>query len=214
MPKTSGNKTRNYTNFYKKFRQNPMARISVDFAASVILIMVLFIFAIKPTIITINELRNKAEDLQKLNNDLVKKINTLEKLNNEYQSLKQIIILANQALPGEHNFLLYEQQFRYFTQKNALLVSSLSFSQFPLLGEIDPPKDKKDETKTNSSLPVISFSLTAKGNYTDVKNFISNMEKHIRITSIDQVSIQGDKKSQGEKITFSMRGKIYYQSNL
>ncbi|PIP53076.1 hypothetical protein COX08_02950, partial [Candidatus Beckwithbacteria bacterium CG23_combo_of_CG06-09_8_20_14_all_34_8] len=57
--------------FYQSLGKDPLARISIDFVATVIFIVVLFIVAIRPTFVTINKIQNSIDTLNTFNSSLL-----------------------------------------------------------------------------------------------------------------------------------------------
>ncbi|NMC35542.1 hypothetical protein GYA49_00695 [Candidatus Beckwithbacteria bacterium] len=206
----------NYNKTYEKYRNNPFAQASLDFVLSVILVIALFLFAVKPTIITISQLQDKIEEFDTLNKSLVTKINTIQSLNASYETMSQTISLADQALPDDHNFLLFEQQLRYFIQRNDLLVSSLSFSEFPLFDQTeideDPSKTESKKQQLPNGVKAISINLNAQGSYEGIKKFINDLEQHIRIAHIDTAVLQTGKQS--SQLSLNLRCTVYFGNKL
>jgi type IV pilus assembly PilO-like protein len=202
--------------FYKRLKKNPLAYASADFLSSVLLIVFLFIAAIRPTILAIKKIQLKNEEMITFNTSLLSKISTLEKLTPQYQRNMQFIDLVHQAVPNKHDFPVFEKQIRFLIQKNRLEPLAVSFSQFPL---IKPEYDLSEPKKTSSRKERIraeltnniTFSATVQGSYADIKSFLTQIQNLIRITKIGTVSIERSKQTDtAEQLVLTVRGNAYF----
>lgn len=201
--------------FYEQLQSLPLASASADFIATVLLIIFLFAIAIRPTITSITTLREQIKKLEKLSKDLTIKREALEKIAPQFQALQPSIPLIDKAMPDNPNFPTLEKEFRYLIKKNGMTLTSLSFSGFPVVESTETPSEEesqKKQTKKSISPNVseVTFSLNVTATYDNLKNFIANLQNHIRINSISQISIQSAKRSQNGETDFLVRGSVYY----
>ena len=203
--------------FYKDLKENPLARASASFVASILLIFILFISAIQPTIMIITELRSEIEELEKVNKKLETKIQALNTIVPAYRELGNTINLIDSALPDNHEFSTLERQIRYLVTKNDLMLNSLSLSGFPVVGE--PTEILQDQVKAmdidtaladQSQIMFISINLNITGEYSIMKSFVNDFQKLLRVTTIDQMRMEAEKKSGGSEVDMTLRGNVYY----
>lgn len=203
--------------FYHSLKTNPLASASASFIATVFLIIVLFVVAIKPTVSIITSLRNQIVDLESANSKLEKKISSLNVVVPEYRKLGNEIELINTALPNSHNFPTLEKQIRYLVTKNDLALSSLYMSGFPVVGNTDQLLQNKNAASDintalgeNLQIMFITINLNLSGDYTVIKSFVNDLQKLLRVTTIDQLTIKSLKKSRGSDVEVNLKGNVYY----
>ena len=187
--------------FYRSFIKNPFATASTEFVATIILILFLFILAIRPTIITINNIQTKINELTAFNSSLETKITSLETLMPLINNQKSKIELLNKAIPDQVDFPNFEKQLRYLVQDSNLELSNLSFSKLPIISET------KDESSDNT----VSYTISVNGQYQNIKTFLSKLQNLLRISTIDSVTIQKPNNNVKEtNVNMIIVAKIYF----
>lgn len=197
--------------FYQKLQNDPMAHVSLEFVATIIFIIALFLIGIKPTVITIKQIEANLEQLQTFNVSLETKINSLKDLTSIYQTNKQKFDLLAVAIPETTQFPLFEKQLRYLIKQNQLSLLSLTFSKIPLIKdnkekELTAPSQDNDDDESENSL---TFNLAASGSYETIKNFVSQLQNLNRLVTIKNFTIS-QSSSSVDQLNFTVSGTIYY----
>jgi len=198
--------------FYQSLGKDPLARISIDFVATVIFIVVLFIVAIRPTFVTINKIQNSIDTLNTFNSSLLTKIESLKKLTILYQNNKQKFDLLDIAIPEQSDFSLLEKQVRYLINQNNFEVLSLTYSQIPLIGSAEDIASNNSGEQDIKDTNIIAINLAASGNYESIKNFISQLQTLNRLVTIQNFTISQSMTSGGE-LNFALSAVVYYGIN-
>lgn len=218
---TTTNNKINREDFYKKIVKNPLANVSAEFVGTIILILVLFVTAIQPTIVTIKSLQTKINELNDFNKGLETKISTLKTFLPQIQNYKYKIDLLSEVIPDGPQFPKLEKQIRYLVQRNQLSLVSLSFSGFPLItdgqeiktiSEEDKTTSKDNKEKTENKENSFNFDLSLRGNYNNLKSFLSQIRNLVRICKVDSISISGSKGSSlDQELTLVLKAEAYYK---
>jgi Tfp pilus assembly protein PilO len=209
-----------YLNFYDELKKYPFAKASASFLVCIFLILFLFIIAIQPSIITINNLQEKIAEMETLNQTLGNKAQALEKLVPEYQSMQSFIDKANAAIPQNPLFPELEKQIRFLVLKHQLNLDSISFSGFPLVeGEnVENEEPQKPIAKTPLPKPEdyqeLNLSINISGDYFAAKNFMADLQNLIRITSIDQINLELNKRISDGGVNIVLKSKAYYLNKI
>ncbi len=194
--------------FYKSLSKDPIAKVSTEFLATVAFIILLFLFAIRPTIVTVKKLQVSIDTLETFNSSLLTKIDSLKKLTALYQNNKQQFDLLDIAIPKDTQFSLFEKQLRYLVFKNQFDVLSLTFSEVPLLkgSQIELNKNLDD---TDKETHTITFNFAASGSYEQIKNFISQLETLNRLITINSFTIN-QSSINDEQLNFAITATVYF----
>jgi Tfp pilus assembly protein PilO len=211
--KSTDNQIRKFS-FYKQLKALHIDRKPAEFTASVIVIILLFVFAIKPTLNTITELKNKIDQLNTLDLQLKTKLGNLEELNKQYETIKRDLPIIDRALPDDDEFLILEKEVRFYVLRSGLTIDTINFSKFELIKNDEVSFEtknnrgvKKAAEETNSNLEVIKVSIKVNGNYDDVKILLNNIERNVRLSRIKRVDLIEDK---DEIIGADIGFEVYY----
>lgn len=197
--------------FYQSLAKDPLARMSVEFIATVFFIVVLFIVAIRPSFVTISKIQNSLDLLNTFNSSLLTKIDTLKKLTILYQNNKQKFDLLDTAIPQQPDFSVLEKQIRYLVNQNNFEILSLTFTQIPLIGSVDNDIKNTDSLAKDAS-NTITFNLAASGDYESIKNFISQLQTLNRLVTIQNFTISQSMTNANE-LNFALSVVVYYGIN-
>lgn len=199
--------------FYEELEKYPLAKPSLNFLASFILIILLFLFAIKPTIQTINNLKSKVKDYENLNNNLKKKRLVLDKLAQDYNSIQFKLDLLDQAIPNNHNFEKLEKEIRYFVEKRNMELVSLSYSGFPIFDDKKNVSNQEgNKNKLDKSINSISISLGVMGSYEEIKSLIQNLQDHSRLFRIKTIDFD-EKSNRNNILSVRINFEAFYYEN-
>lgn len=204
--------------WYEQFQRNSVAQASASLIASCLLIVGLFIFAIRPSFVTITNLQVQIEEMETLNTQLKAKLSLLKKLYPQYKKLEPLIPKVDQVLPTQHKFSTYETQLRVLVNSYNLKLSALSFTEFPLAGAVEaglasgsgtPAKAAMTQASETSSITV---SLNLEGEYTQIKRFLSALQTLVRITRLEKIQLIASNGAVAP-MNLTLKGVIYYDPN-
>jgi len=88
----------------QQFYQKPIAKVSAELFGTLIVIIVLAFFAIRPTLLTMSQLLKDIDDRKKTSEDLSKKIATISTLSAEYPAVKNEVALLETIIPNTPDF--------------------------------------------------------------------------------------------------------------
>lgn len=140
------------------------------------------VFAIKPTLYTIVELRKQLEDSKQLDAQLDEKINNLSSLQGQYSTLTPDLPLVTSALPALPNTPLFLGQIQSLISSNSLTVNQISSENIPYA------REGLKEGELGSF--VVSYTLS--GVYPNIKKFIEEAVFFDRVVTVDDLTIVRD----------------------
>ena len=149
---------------------------------SILLVLILFLAAIRPTILKIGEIQNQIKDVRNTKNDLDSKLKVLTKLDQQYRDYELIIPVFQDSIPSKVDTAALTANISEIAKVNNLTLQSIQYSTNNLStgASITTPPDF-ESTKIGLSIKV--------SNYIDLANFIKQIEKYPRPMHIDKISI-------------------------
>lgn len=163
---------------------------------SILLVVILFMAAIRPTILKIGEIQNQIKDVRNTKNDLDSKLKILTKLDQQYRDYELIIPVFQDSIPSKVDTAALTANISELARTNNLTLQSIQYSTnaFSTGSSIATPPDY-ESTKIGLSIKV--------NNYTELAGFIKQIEKYPRPMHIDKISITAPQEgtSGSKKIT-------------
>ena len=121
----------NTAEYIKIVKESPEKKKSyIFFGFSVVVMIILIIFAIRPTILTITRINKEIKEKEVMNNLLDTKINTLSALDKEYADSKKKMNNLELIYPADGNFSLFMSNIDAITARNGFALMSISFDNY------------------------------------------------------------------------------------
>lgn len=172
-----------YSRYYKSLGpllKKPRVRAYTMFILSFLTMSFFGIFAIKPTLQTITQLRREITDSQLVNDALEQKIITQSQLKEEFKKIEKDLPLISKALPSEPSFSFFLQDLEDLAQETETTVSGVKINSVDLT---------KKETKSSIS---VSSSFALSGDYSACKNFLERLLNNSRLYTVDRFEIRSN----------------------
>jgi len=194
----------------KNFTQTPQGRSFAWISLTVFTISFFLLVAIRPTILTVAKLSREIKEKREAEKQLDKKIDSLVAAQKIYAQNSNKISLLEEAFPQNNNFPSLAYFLEKTAQENQVQISTLSFEKVVLA---QPPSTKK--TKNNNPYLEIGFTVSAQGEYNNLKSFVSSLENSRRLITIESSRIS-EGKNKNEEIpvsilSLSIYGKAFYE---
>lgn len=177
----------------KRFLPPTQKRSLIWLALSFSTVSFFLIVAIRPTIITIVKLNKEIKEKEAASLLLDKKIDSLVQAQEIFALSSQKIPLLDQALPAKSEFPLIFDLLNRVATTFQIELDSVSFEKVVLTAPLSVNKNKN-----TTPYQTILFSVTAKGEYLNLKNFITSLENSRRIINLQSTQISETKKKNSE----------------
>ena len=195
-----------YLSKSKDFYQKAVLKASTNLILTFAVISVFAFFAIKPTLVTITKLNKELEESKMVNRKLEKKIKDLEQARIFYSQAEPDLPLVDLALPQKVNFNQFASKINYLAFSHNLTLLSNSFEEFDFFS-LAPPETKEIEKAEASSF---NFKITVVGSFTDIKNFVQDLEKIDRVVQINTVTFSNSKALQKKQLQAEINAKAFW----
>lgn len=206
---------KNLTRYRRLYDQriNPFVKSKHATAYSMVILSIFTIaffgmFAIRPTLKTIVELKRQIEDNKQLDETLRKKIDSLVTAQEEYQFIKDFIPAINEALPEQPNIAKVLTKIEDLAAENqatisALQIQSISFQNVP----------SGNNKKASTAIPQptsIDVSLKMAGSYQQLISFLQGLFTMRREVDATFLELTPDATSANATLKLLLKINTYY----
>ncbi len=203
----------NYPNYLKKYRHLKIKPLTSPKQTIAYTMLILSLFtvsffgfvAIRPTLKTIFELRKQIEDSRLVDEALQKKIDNLIIAQQEYQLIKNLLPLINEALPSEADLTKALLKIENLANEYELTISSLQ------VGPITYQTKNEDSLvnkEPNGTTATIDIQIQLKGHYQQINKFLEKLFNTRRIITTNSLALSPI--SQEEGLNLSLKLNTYY----
>lgn len=170
----------------QQFYQKPIAKVSVELLATLIVVIVLAFFAIRPTLLTMSQLLKDIDDRKKTGDSLGKKIATLSTLSTEYPTIRHEVSLLDVAIPNTPNFDGFMRRLEKIAANNSLIIESIQATQLPK--ETTTNTGANAGANTAPQITSFSISINFKGEYAKVRNTLNDLMTMDRYATLNSLT--------------------------
>lgn len=157
-------------------------------------------FAIRPTLATIAQLRKQISDQQVVLSRMEEKITALVQAQQSYEAIKPDLDSIFEALPENPELGSLVGKLNRSLVANNMEVVILQFLPVTL---------SKPEVLSSEAVPM-GFTMALKAQYDDILTFVDFLSRTDRIISIDSIDISGEGQVfTGNLLTATIRGRAY-----
>ena len=192
------------TEYIKLIKESPEKKKGYIYAGvTIFFAILLIIFAVRPTIITITQINTSIKEKNRLNTLLESKINTLSALDKQYDEMSEQMNDLELIYPSNGNFSLLL----------ANIESVLSRNSFSLVGvDFDKYSDKNVDFTPKVLIPW-TMQIVAKGSTTNIVNLLKSLEALPMYPVVETFSYSDQKDTNG-LTSFSISIRVYKIENI
>lgn len=192
-----------YFTYIKPLMDNKTVRSVAPYIFSIITIIIMLVFAIRPTVSTIVNLQKNIEENQQVLKELEAKAQNLIEGKKNYENLSpEIKLQISTAIPNKpvvtSVIASLENSSKSIASTSALQIQPLTLINNSL---------QKEEEKNKLSLGEVNFSYNSSGSFSNLLKVLQNTTSSLRLMQISSVTIN---KQPENPIVLSITGKAYY----
>lgn len=164
------------------------------------------LFALKPTVTTVLSLIKEIQQKRVIDQKLQTKINALKSAQANLSAAGSSLRLVDDALPVNAHLSQVIYHLEYLAQQENINLSSIGFEPVVLFGQ------KKDASKNvkQKEISEIYFSLSASGDFENLKRFLQKIEILRRVVVIDSFTLNSNQLEKTITINLSAAGRAFY----
>lgn len=201
-----------FLNILELYRKKKDLRMFLEVILSVSTIIVFLIFALKPTVITIINLVKEINEKEATVIKLDQKIRNLATAKNVYNAETPSIEILRSSVPNSPSPAVFTGQMQAIANKNGVEVLGISVGEVVLVGSIPAKKtaSSKDLAPLPSPSKEMSSSISVKGSYLGLANFIRDIQDARRPLRIDILGLTATNTDEGQTISLIISGRVPY----
>ncbi len=200
---------RRYSQDLRRYYRMPAVQVSLTLVLSIFLMSIFVVFALRPTILSIVNLKKTISESKKVLQQLETKVNFLQKASSQLETLRPFLPNINSGIPNQGaQYSPITLAIEELAFQNGVIVESESLGPTLLYSRILSPFNPSK----NQKVVDLSFSMRVSGTYTAVTNFLNMLMQMERIILVDNVTIakQAGTKSSTASVTMNIGGLAFY----
>lgn len=195
----------NISSFYK---QRADLRAFLEIILSLGTIIVFLIFALKPTVLTILSLLQEIKNKQNTVAALTLKVKNLQLANDVFAQNQNTIPNIDIAIGTTPAPDIIMQQIQGLAVKNSVAILSASVSQVTIIGTTPTKKASSDVKPLPAGAKEMPISISVKGDYANILQYVKDFENLRVITKIDSTTINSSTTDNGQVIVAIINGRV------
>lgn len=192
---------RNSLSHYRKYLQiiqkRPMWRATLFVTLSLTLLIVLLVFALRPTLITIASLTGDIQSKREIETKLNTKIASLQSMVQIYQKIQPQLDLIDTALPIQPKFGNLSDYLIRASSSSGVIVNNIALGNINL----------STQPIATQGVSEIEFGLSVTGSFTQIYEILHKIENSRRL--ITTTSVQITRNNTG-LLTAVLKGKAFF----
>lgn len=198
---------------YRRYLQIAQAKPTVWASAfvimSLVLLIVMLVFALRPTLITIADLSGQIQQNKDLSDKLNEKIAQVQQASSLLNQIHDKLRLVTDAVPATPAWSLWLSKMEFAASSSGVKIQSASLGPVQLIGTDTAVKDNSSlEAKAlPEQIKGISFNMVVAGQYEQLKGFIERVENNRRLVVLTSLLMSKDKDG---KLLTTTRGVVGY----
>jgi len=181
----------------KESKEKTNSYISIGF--TLIVIILLIVFAIRPTITKIVNIRKEIKEKERISKLLDDRIQTLSSLDNEFEESKEKFEFIPLVYPESERYVLLLSNMEPIVNRNSFKLSSLAFDKY----------DGESFNLPTSALKPTSVRITVLGLYSNFVSLLKDFESLPMYIVVDRISFGNSKTSETNEVSFTLNLRVY-----
>lgn len=179
---------------------------SLTIALSLFLVAFFLVFALRPTMVKITELRNKIEESEQTLESLEKKADSLVRVEKLWREAGVYLESLNTSLPLQPYLERWIKEVEVLAIRNDLSYDNASFDSSLIRSSFVNPY-KIDRSISEIGIP---YSIKVSGEYGDLVRFLNEITAIDRVMSIDSLGFVQDESKDEVRLSLTLQGEVYY----
>ncbi|MGA3291709.1 MAG: hypothetical protein ABSC49_01015 [Candidatus Microgenomates bacterium] len=198
-----------FLNISALYKQKADLRAFLEIVLSITTVIVFLLFALKPTALTIISLIQQIDEGKQTLSTLTQKVNDLQQVSSLIDQNQNLLPDISSAVPSIPNPDILSKQVEGLAAKDSVDVLGVAVNQVSLTGSASATiKSSSGLTPLPGNANEMPFSISVRGDYASLMNFIQDFENLRIATKIDSLSISSSLTDKGRVIVAVISGRI------
>jgi hypothetical protein len=178
-----------YRRYLQTIQSQPLLGPGLWTVFSLLLLMGMLLFALKPTLVTISSLLGQIEQRKTVSAALDRKIYSLQQASDQLNKVKDRLGLLDQAIPQISDWNTLTRKFEGVATESGVELTKIEFKDISVLNST-PSGDIVTNLPQGTSS--VAFTITGTGEYASMRTMIERLEKIRRILVVSKSQIYRD----------------------
>jgi hypothetical protein len=197
-----------YRRYLQTMQEKPLWMASLWLILSLILMIAMVTWALRPTLVTIAGLMGQIKQEKILSEKLDEKIRAAQKANDLLDEVRPRLAILDEGLPQQSKWNEVADRLQKTATQSGVQVSGINLDGIPIIGNLTTTTDLGNRQRNEQiSLPAgvqgVSFVLIGKGSYLQIRQMLTSLQDMRRMTVINTAQIT--KEADGG-LVLSLRG--------
>lgn len=204
------------TRIVELYKTRQDLKMFTELILSIVTITVFVAFAIRPTAVTIIELRRGIDAKKETITKLDSKIANLGEADNLLNLHREELSLLKTTLPDSPSPDSYVRQIEGLAKLSGVSIIKTEIAEVDLLGQAAPTGVEEEQIPINADAGNFTVSITISSpSYVSTKQFLTSMENLRRPIHIDSVSINTTEGNEGgQLLILAFNGRVPFANNI
>lgn len=197
-----------YRKYLQSIQNQPLLGPGLWTVFSLLLLVGVLVFALRPTLITISGLIGQIEQRKIVSEALDRKIYSIQKATDEFTTIEPRLNLLDEALPENPNWELLTRKLEVIATESGIRLEKIQFKNVVIASSAALTKPSEATTNLPANTSAVEFSISGKGEYKDLKIMTDRIEKMRRILVLSSIDMSRDDKGELNIIVIGEAGFI------
>ncbi len=199
-----------FLNVSALYKKRADLRAFLEIVLSIIAVIVFLVFALKPTALTIISLLQQIKEERVTLVSLTQKVSDLQKANTLLAQNQVYIDNINTAISSSPSPEVFVKQIEGLAAKDSVELVGFNLNELILLGKAKVTKPSEDIAPLPENANEMGYSISIKGNYTNINSFLKDLENLRVISAIDSITVSSSTTDAGRVIVAIITGRVPY----
>ncbi|MBP8979488.1 type 4a pilus biogenesis protein PilO [Candidatus Dojkabacteria bacterium] len=169
-----------------------------SFAVSLLVSIVLIVFAVRPTVSTIIQIRQAVKEKTRVNKQIQARMDAISKLDAQIQEESEKFDALKMVFPAEREYVLLLANIDSVISRNGFTLTSIGFDSY----------DKEGYKLKTSTLSPSSLKLNVSGRHSGFINLLKDLESLPMFPVVENISFSSQKDDSSNS-AFSLSLRVY-----
>lgn len=181
-----------YRRYLQSIQKQPLFGPGLWTIFSLLLLIGVLVFALRPTLVTISGLLGQIEQRKIISEALDRKILSLQKATDELGRVEPRLELLNQALPEESNWNQITRRIEAIATESGIQLVKVEFKDISVASTSAVLNANTEKSNLPANTASVQFTVTGIGEYENMKIMTEKIERLRRILVLSDVDISRD----------------------
>ena len=199
-----------FLNISSLYKKRADLRAFLEIVLSIVTVIIFAMFALKPTAITIISLVQQIKEEKKTLEALNQKVSDLQKANGVLIQNQMYLEKINTAVSSAPSPDLFTKQIEGLSARDGVELIGLVINDVILEGSPKTVRVSGELKPLPEGANEMGYSISIRGGYANISNFIRDLEKLRTISAIDSITINSSVTESGRVIVAVVSGRVPY----